>query len=182
MIDLPRLQQLLLAYDEEVKLFFYAYGLADLVVDKPVDHVAIKGLDREKYEEYLKTFAPICERISSKRIDERDLAIGVLKNPLDGGTLGPVASLEIMEPRPGAIPTTHDLIDHIEILVPDLEFIKEALKAKDVEFKEQANNDHSTVVVEINEWGQEVKFTDRSLKDIADAQIGDGIAKVLGGF
>lgn len=179
MINPERLQELLLAYDEEVKLFFYAYGLADLVVDKPIDHVAIKGLNREKYEEYLKLFLPLCERISFEHINDRDLAIGKLLTPLDGGTLGPVATLEIMEPRPDVIPTTHDLIDHIEILASDLEQIKKVLQSKDVIFSEQSNDNHRTIVVEINEWGQEAKFTNRSIMEIADQQLKAGVAKLI---
>ena len=84
-----------------------------------------------------------------------------------------------MEPKPDTIPTTHDLIDHIEILVPDLSAIEEALKAKSVEFKKQSNPNHTALVIEINEWGQEVKFTDKTLKEIADTQIAKGVAKVI---
>lgn len=179
MINPERLQELLLSYSEEVKLFFYAYGLADLVVDKPLDHVAIKGLNTEKYQEYLRAFKPICKRLSSESVGPREIAIGELTAPLDGGTLGPVSTLEIMEPKPDTIPTTHDLIDHIEILVPDLSTIEEALKAKSVEFKKQSNPNHTALVIEINEWGQEVKFTDKTLKEIADTQIAKGVAKVI---
>lgn len=178
MINHARLQELLLAYDEEVKLFFYAYGLADLVVDKALDHVAVKGLDSVKYQEYLKEFAPYCKRLSYEPVGPRDLAIGELKEPLDGGTLGLVSTLEIMEPKPDTIPTTHDLIDHIEILVDDLATVKSALESKNVEFKEQSNDKHTAIVVEINEWGQEVKFTDRTLQSIAEEQIAAGTAKI----
>lgn len=179
MINHARLQELLLAYDEEVKFFFYSYGLADLVVDKKLDHVAVKGLDSEKYQEYLKEFAPYSKRLSVEPVGPREIAIAELAEPLDGGTLGNVDTLEIMEPKPETIPTTHDLIDHVEILVDDLKPIKEALTFKDIEFKEQSNDNHTALVVEINEWGQEVKFTDRPLKDIAEKQIANGSAKVL---
>jgi predicted metalloenzyme YecM len=179
MINPERLQELLLAYAEDVKLFFYSYGLANLVLDVPIDHVAIKALNRETYEEYLKIYLPLSKRLSSSEVNDRDLATALLYKPLDAATFGEVSILEIMEPRPGVIATTYDLIDHIELLVPDLEAIIEALKAKDVEFKEQANDQHKTVVVEITEWGQEVKFTDRSLLDIAEKQIIAGSAKVI---
>lgn len=178
MINHTRLQELLLAYDEEVKLFFYAYGLADLIVDKKLDHVAVKGLDSAKYQEYLKEFAPHCKRLIYEPVGPRDIAIGELLEPLDGGTLGPVSLLEIMEPKPDTIPTTHDLIDHIEILVDDLEQVKTLLTSKDVLFKEQSNENHQAVVVEINEWGQEAKFTNRSLQEIVEQQLSAGIAKV----
>ena len=179
MINPERLQELLIAYSEEVKLFFYSYGLASLVLDVPVDHVAIKALNRDTYEEYLKIYTPLSKRLSSSIVNDRDLATAVLYKPLDAATFGKVQLLEIMEPRPGVIATTYDLIDHIELLVPDLEAIKKALKDKDIEFKEQSNDQHRTVVIEITEWEQEVKFTDRSLLDIAEKQIIAGGAKVL---
>ncbi|HEX3099455.1 MAG TPA: VOC family protein [Patescibacteria group bacterium] len=178
MINPERLQQLLPAFAEEAKLFFYSYGLAELVIDLPVDHVAIKALDREVYEEYLKMYAPLATRVSFEKVNDRDLACAVLKEPLDAGTFGQVTLLEIMEPRPGAIATTHDLIDHIELLVPDLKTIQDSLDWKEVQYTEQSNDNHSTLVIEINEWGQEVKFTARSLQDIVDAQLKAGSSKL----
>ncbi len=179
MITPERLQQLLPAYAEEVKLFFYSYGLAELVIDLPVDHVAIKGLNKEVYEQYIKMYLPLSSRISQEKVGERNLALSILKESLDAGTFGKVSLLEIMEPKPDAIATTYDLIDHIELIVPDLKVIKDSLEWKEVEFKEQANEEHSALVIEVNEWGQEVKFTTRSLLNIADQQINAGVAKVL---
>ncbi len=179
MIKPERLQELLLAYAEEVKLFFYSYGLADLVIDLTIDHVAIKALNREIYERYLETYLPLSKRLSYSQVNDRDLATAVLYDPLDAGTFGHVSLLEIMEPRPGVIATTYDLIDHIELVVPDLNSVKTILAGKDVVFTEQANDQHKTVVIEINEWGQEIKFTDRPLQDIADKQIASGAAKVI---
>lgn len=179
MITPERLEQLLPAYAEEAKLFFYSYGLADLVIDLPIDHVAIKALNRKVYDDYIKIYLPLSKQISSAVVNDRDLATTQLYEPLDAGTWGQVKLLEIMEPRPNAIATTHDLIDHIELLVSDLEAIKSALINKNVEFSEQSNDQHSTVVVEINEWGQEVKFTSRGLGEIAQKQIQNGEAKIV---
>jgi predicted metalloenzyme YecM len=155
-------------------LFFYSYGLANLVVDVSIDHVAIKALNRATYEQYLDEYLPLSTQVSFAHINDRDLATAILSTPLDAATFGKVPILEIMEPRPDAIATTHDLIDHIELLVSDLEPIKHALQSKDVEFRVQTNMNHTAVVIEINEWSQEVKFTDRSLADIAKAEIASG--------
>jgi predicted metalloenzyme YecM len=179
MITPERLQELLLTYSEEAKLFFYSYGLANLVVDVPIDHVAIKAKDRAVYEQYLEMYLPLSKRLSYEEVNSRDIALALLYEPLDAATFGQVSLLEIMEPRPGAIATTHDLIDHIEILAPDLEQIKENLQSKDVEFNVQSNDNHATVVIEINEWGQEVKFTDRALLEIAETQINNKVAKIF---
>lgn len=179
MLDSERLQKLLLAYSEEAKLFFYSYGLADLVVDVPLDHVAIKALDRKVYEEYIQMYLPLSKRLSQEPVGPRDIAIAELYKPLDADTFGPVSTLVIMEPKPDTIATTYDLIDHIELLVKDLEPIKEALKHKDVSFKMQSNDNHTAIVVDINEWGQEVKFTDRSLVTIAEKQIASGAAQII---
>ncbi len=178
MINPERLQELLLDYAEEVKLFFYSYGLANLVIDAPIDHVAIKALNRKVYEQYLDIYLPLSKRMSYEEVGPRDITIAELYNPLDAGTLGKVGLVEIMEPKPGTIATTHDLIDHVELLVPDLEHIKEALQNKEVQFKVQSNDNHTAVVIEITEWGQEIKFTDRALFDIAEKQIAAGAAKI----
>ena len=167
MITPERLQQLLPAFAEESKLFFYSYGLAELVIDLPVDHVSIKALDRKVYEEYVELFQPLSESLSASQVHNREITTAVLKSPLDAGTFGEVRLLEIMEPKPGSIATTHDLIDHIELLVPDLKVIRSSLEWKEVIFTEQNTAKCNALVVEINEWGQEVKFTDRSLQDIA---------------
>jgi len=180
MINPDRLQELLLTYADEAKLFFYQYGLADLVLDVPVDHVAIKALNREVYEEYLKIYLPLSKRLSYEAVGPRDLATAELYDPLDAGTFGKVSLIEILEPKPNTIATTHDLIDHIELLVPDLGPIKQALEHKGVQFKVQSNDNHTAIVIPITEWDQEVKFTDRSLLDIAEKQIAAGSAKIVG--
>jgi predicted metalloenzyme YecM len=179
MINIDRLQELLLPYAEEVKLFFYSYGIADLVIDAKIDHVAVKALNRQKYEEYLRTYLPLSKRLSYEPVGPRDIAIAELYDPLDAGTLGKVSLIEIMEPKPGKIATTNDLIDHIELLVTNLEDIAKVLKEKNVDFKMQSNDNHTAIVIPITEWGQEVKFTDRTLLDIANQQIASGAAKVI---
>ncbi len=179
MITPERLQQLLPAYAEEVKLFFYSYGLADLIIDLPVDHVAIKALNREVYDQYIEMYLPLSSRLSSCEVNGRQLATAKLYAALDAGTLGKVGLLEIMEPKSGAIATTHDLIDHIEMFVPDLEVTKQILKDKSVVFKMQSNDEHTAAVIEINEWGQEVKFTNKPLLDIVNKEIAEGNAKII---
>lgn len=171
MITPERLQQLLPAFAEEAKLFFYSYGLADLVIDLPIDHVAIKALDRKVYDEYIQIFRPLSKLMSSVVIDGRELTTAELYEPLDAGTFGKVRMLVLMEPKPEAIATTHDLIDHIELLVPSIDDIKTALKSKGVLFSEQSNALRKTQVTEINEWGQEVKFTELNSEDVANKKI-----------
>lgn len=171
MITPERLQQLLPAYAEEAKLFFYSYGLADLVIDLQIEHVAIKALDRKVYDEYIQIFRPLSKKMLSVVVGDRELTTAELYEPLDAGTFGKVSILVIMEPKPEAIATTHDLIDHIELLVPSLDDIKTALKSKDVLFSEQSNDQRKTLIAEINEWGQEVKFTELSAPDAVNIKI-----------
>lgn len=171
MITPERLHQLLPAFAEEAKLFFYSYGLADLVIDLHIDDVAIKALDRKVYDQYIQIFRPLSKQISSIVVDDRELTSAELYEALDAGTFGKVSRLIIMEPKPNAIATTHDLIDHIELLVRSLDDIKTTLTSKDVRFTEQVNGHRKTLVTEINEWGQEVKFTELSSPDAANKKI-----------
>lgn len=179
MLTPERLKELLPPYAEEVKLFFYSYGLADLVIDLAVDHVAIKALNREVYDQYIQIYLPFSKRMSFEPVGPRDIATAELYEPLNAGTFGTAGLLEIMEPKPNTIATTHDLIDHIELLVPNLEPIQKILEGKGVIHKVQSNDNHTAIVIEINEWGQEVKFTDRTLLNIAEKQIAIGSAKII---
>lgn len=178
MINHERLQQLLLAYSDEVKFFFHAYGLGNLVLDKPVDHVAVKALNRNEYELYLQEYLPISKRLSYEAVSNRDLATAELYDPLDCGEFGSTSTLEIMEPKPNAAVTTHDMIDHFELLVDDLETVKQQLSEKDIDYNYQKNPNHTALVVAINEWDQEIKFTDKRLTDIVERQIIAGIAHI----
>lgn len=178
MINLQELQTKLEAYGDEAKIFFHSFGVGDLVLDKPVDHAAIKALNKQEYDKYLTQFLPLSKRLSYEPVGPRQIAIAELSDPLTCGSFGEVLTLEIMEPKPGAAITTHDMIDHIELLVPDISEISKTLAEKGVEYKLQENPNHKSVVVEINEWGQEVKFTDRPLADIAEKHIAAGIALI----
>lgn len=171
MVNIDRLKELLPVFCEEAKLFFYSYGLADLLIDKKLDHVGIKALNGEVFEEYLKTYAPLSKRISYSELDGRRLAAADLFESLDAGTFGTVGLLEFMEPKPQTIATTHNLIDHIEIVYPNLDAVEKQLINKEVEFKKQNNPAHSAIVVAITEWGQELKFSNRSLMDITEKQL-----------
>lgn len=178
MLNTEEITTKLPVFAEEAKLFFHAYGLGNLVVDKPVDHAAIKGLNKDEYNQYLLLFLPLSKRLSYEDVGPRQIAIGELYEPLDCGTFGTVSTIEIMEPKPDAAVTTHDMIDHIELLTTDLQEVIHQLTDKGVEFSWQENPAHNAVVVAINEWGQEVKFTDRPLQDIAEKHIAAGVAKV----
>ncbi|MDQ3018677.1 MAG: VOC family protein [bacterium] len=178
MITIENLQQKLSAYGDEVKFFFHAYGLGDLVLDKPVDHVAVKALNRAEYEKYLEEYASLSKRLSYEVVSERDLATAELFEPLECGEFGQVTTLEIMEPKPDAAITTHDMIDHIELFVEDLEYVEKRLEDKGVEFTHQESPNHKAIAVSINEWDQEVKFADKHLVDIANQQINAKIAHI----
>lgn len=178
MITPEEFQNKLLAYTDEVKLFFHAYGLGDLVIDKQVDHAAIKGLNRKEYDAYVEAFLPISKRLSYEPVGARDIAVAELYDPFDCGTFGTTALVEIMEPKPGGAVTTHDMVDHFELLVLDLDAVMAILKDKGVSCERQANPNHDAIVVEINEWGQEIKFTDTSLLRITEKHIASGKALI----
>jgi hypothetical protein len=171
MITLSELKIKLPAFSNEAKLFFHAYGLGELVLDKPIDHVALKALDNSEYGLYLEHIKPFCSRLSYEPVGTRQIATAELYDRLDSGTFGPVGKIEIMEPKPDAAVTTHDMIDHIELVAADLDSIYAALSDKGANCKMQITGNRRAVVTEINEWGQEVKFRDRAQLDIIESEL-----------
>jgi predicted metalloenzyme YecM len=166
-------------YLHDLKMAFYAHGLVRLLEGKQIDHFAIKAIDTKEFEEYLKTYLPLCRRLSYTELNERRLATGELYEAIQFAEYGVCSTIELMEPRPGSITATYDRLDHIELRVDDLEEIKELLSQRQMECELQDNGVHQAVVVVINERGQEVKFTNKSLLGIVSEQIATGISKVI---
>ena len=179
MIGALELNDRLTQFAQEAKLYFHAFGVGDLLLDKQIDHVAVKGVDRKEYDAYIEHFKPLSKRIAYAQVNNRSLATAELYEPLNGGSFGPVALVEIMEPRPDAIVTTQDMIDHIELFVESLEAVELRLKQAGLKYQRQNNDAHTTVVVEINEFLQEVKFTDMKLMHITERQIAEGTSIVV---
>ncbi len=163
MLNPEELKLKLDAFGDAVKMFFYAYGLGDLVLDKKIDHASVKALNKSEYDEYIQTYLPLSKKLGYESMDLRQIAVAELYQPLECGEFGNVDILEIMEPKPNAAITTHDMIDHIEIIIDNLEALEIILKDKDVEFKVEGNGEHKAIAVSINEWDQEVKFAEKSI-------------------
>ncbi len=166
-------------YLHDLKIAFYAHGLVRLLGGKPVDHFAIKAIDTTEFEEYLKVYLTLCQRLSFTELNNRRLATGELYEGVQFSEFGSCSTLELMEPRPGSITTTYDRLDHIELRVDDLYEIQELLQQREMECELQNNGVHQAVVVIINERGQEVKFTNKGLVNIVTEQIASGVSKII---
>ena len=159
--------------------------MLEFVLGFPVDHLALKAEDGRDYEELLRIFSRISTRVYETLINSRRISVAQLKSFVGlrfGDTsLGSTRLLEIMEPRPEK--AGQDLVgfEHIELVVPQLEGVRQELMLRGSHFQEGGNDYHQTVVLKINDNGQEVKFTNRPLIAIIEEQIKRGETAVLKG-
>lgn len=154
------------------------YSIEELLAP-PVDHVAVKARDSVHYSEIVGGFLPKTTLASFTRMDGRQIATLELSSPIYLDELGETLFVEIMEPKPEKVGRDLVGLEHIEIYNPDLEGVMRVLDEKGVTYEDGGNLYHRTVVVKINEKGQEVKFTNGRLGEIVRRQTEDGIGVVV---
>ncbi len=141
--------------------------------------MAIKAEDTHQFDDYLGIFSPLSESMSYIEMNDRRLATAELINPLEFQTIGECRTLEIMEPRPEKVGMDIVGFEHIEMYHEPLEKIEETLKAKNIPYEFTSNPEHRALVVVINDKGQEIKFTDKSLAQIVARQVKDKEATIV---
>jgi predicted metalloenzyme YecM len=178
--QLPALQDAALRYAEALAAFLQAHGLEELPMG-PVDHAAVKAADAADFERALALLQEAAAHTSYTHLGGRRLAAIQLSQPLDFGAWGETDYLELMEPRPDRTTPGLTGFDHIELRVGPLNPVRAVLERKRVPFRFQEHDSHSSVVLRINEVGQEVKFTDVGLRGIVAEQIRTGESIVIKG-
>lgn len=165
MLGLGELRRVTDVYFEKLKDFMSSHRLEDLLAP-PVDYIAIKCADSRDYETYLYFIKSLTLKRSEVMLQGRRITNLVLISPISFGDLGETCCLEVIEPKPEKV--GHDLagFEHIEIYNPDLENVEAKLRDVGVTYERGGNEYHNTIVVKINEQGQEVKFTSVRLADL----------------
>lgn len=166
------------SYLADLRSFMREHGVVDLLRGS-VDHVAFKAADYAHYSAIVGGIVSKSRLSSFTRMDGRQIATIELVAPISLGELGETYFLEIMEPKPEKV--GRDLVgfEHIEIYNPDFEGIMRALRESGVNFEDGGNDYHKTIVLKINEKGQEVKFTNGRLGEIVKRQTKDGISVLI---
>lgn len=169
MLDYKSLQEVLPKFAEEAKLHFHAFGVGDLLVDKNVGHIGIKAADKAEFESYIPEYDPYAIHRYEFMSDGRRLAFFHLQNPIQCGSLGECSVIEIMEPKPETIVTTQNMVDHLEFPSDELQNIKTRLISAGIKPVEQLYPHGSALSVEVNEFLQEIKFSEHDINKEAQA-------------
>ena len=173
LLSVEGLQEATDEYFERLRIFIDTYDLWELFDGATVDHVAIKLEDKQDYLEHVESLSNESSWIISTPMDDREISTAKLRDPMRLHGLGTTRIVEIMEPKPGKSGGTG--LDHIEVLsLSTFEDIRALLDSRNIRFTLYSNERHSAVVVQINDEGQEVKFTDGRLEDIALVQAACG--------
>jgi predicted metalloenzyme YecM len=141
----------------------------------PIDHIAIKVRSPQLYEQCIEGLKPYVNSFRAIVEGGRHIAIGHLTEPLPLLNYGQTAFLEIMEPRPHLVGLDIVCIDHIEIVHPDLIALQKELEALQLTLKKETTEYHETLVLVINDAGQEVKFCNKFIGDTLIAEAKDGL-------
>jgi hypothetical protein len=183
----PELRQQVKTYTTQLDHFLFQKKFPNSWFgNASIDHVAIKAFSGTDYEETLNYYKNFSTYISETKMNGRYIAtarlVGNYSLVLSLATVGinsQVADLEIMLARPedqsGDIPS----LDHSEIflergLIP----VRNVLTKRMVDFLPQSNDSHAWVSLMFNDQN-EVKFTDRRLRDLAEEDVQGGQAKVI---
>lgn len=167
-----RLYLMSAAYGRLLKPFVEAHSLETLVCF-PLDHIAIKLEGEETYKAYLRDIKKYTVSVSENPdIDGRPMAIATLSSDIVVGDRW-TRRLQIMHPKPGKTGNSSHL-DHSEIFMPQFDIVARVLEAKQIPYMRKHNSGHRTLVIQLNELGQELKFTDRPISDVEREQILEG--------
>lgn len=172
-------------FADEVSSFFVQPGLERLLVGG-LDHLAVKTKDQLDYQKYKNEILPLCLAMTEADLDGRKIATAKLDQAIvltnsTGQELGRAFHLEIMEPRPTKIGRDLIGLDHIEFAIESFARAQEQLRSLDIPTNQGDGEDQyqHTVVVRINNRGQEVKLSDEPLSQLVIKELAEGKAKQL---
>lgn len=148
------------------------------------DHVAVKCADGTDYLATCSELKTIVDEsgIWEIRMDERLLASACLRDSIslqlnDKETQFPW--IEIMQPRPGK-ELDSGFVEHVEFTVEDLLSVSKVLDSQGIAFEEQSNPGHRWLNVVLDSKGREVKFSDKSLEEVAEDERRRGALHKIG--
>lgn len=166
----------LAAFARKLANFQNRHGLGDFFARLQLDHLAIKMYDGAAYEQALRNIRPFCRHLIEANLDKRRITIAVLQEPLELPGFGKTQMIEIMEPRPHMVGKDIVGIDHVELLLKDLEEAASLMAAKGIKIGDGVNIYHHTVVVRINKKGQEIKFSNKPIETTLKEEMKAGDA------
>lgn len=158
----------------ELRGYIKALGLENLLA-APIDHLAIKLKDGDDYDRFVLEIEPDVDKLFYTIIGNRRLGGAVLKQQIHFGELGATDQVEIMEPKPGKAGKDFVGFEHIELLHKDLRLLAKQLKDQKIEFEDRRDSCGS-LILRINDKGQEIKFRTQPLHEKALEEYEEGTA------
>lgn len=143
-----------------------------------LDHLAVKCLDTEHFDETVRLWLPNAREASYTKLDGRRLVSMHLAGRLAlSRRLGSVDWLEIIEPRPERVGLDTVGVDHMECIFPNFAAARAILDDRGLPYQFQSNSSHEWLSIPINHQGQELTLSNRPLADIVAQDLADGTAK-----
>lgn len=175
----------IMAFADKVQRFRNQHELHDLF-QGGIDHLAVKLSDSEEYEQFLAEALPHCHSGTEAALDSRRIATVHLEESIvlrasDGEVVGEAAYLEIMEPKPHKAGKDLTGIDHCEVNIRSFTETRQLFADKGVPANQGEGEDvyEHTVVVRIDDSGQEIKFSDEPLSQLIVKELEQGVSKKL---
>lgn len=162
------------AYLRDLRKFLARYGLQRFAAS--VDHAAVKAKDGQEYRRLLDQVVAHAKIIITKEMDGREIAVAQLVEAISFGDLGDTEYLEIIQPKPGASVDTTFWIQHIEVVHQLFSEIVAVARRQGMAVRDHQG--HRTVDFEINNWQQEIKFSDRPIEDVLLEQLSKGESQI----
>lgn len=172
-------------YQRQLSDFIEQYELPEVWFDNGIDHLAVKAYNPEVYRQTVENFRHVSDRITESQIHGRRIAAAKLGEfsviqsirAARGKTIGWV---EIMEARPEDQSSDPVRFDHAEVYVPrGIIPIHTVLSRRNLNPLSEHNNSHEWVSVIIEPYGGELKFSDRSLAEIVQADLETGRGRLV---
>lgn len=134
----------------------------------PVDHFAVKLADGKAFDDFIDRILPLAEKVHCVNLNNRRISVAFLKKPIYFGRFGNCTDIEIMEPKPEKVGKDLVGFEHIEIYRPDFDDLLDLGEFKD-------NGHHKSIVIKLNEKGQELKLNDSPIRDVLVKERKEGI-------
>lgn len=177
--SLEQLQQSFASYIRGLEAFLCAAEISSDMYALPLDHVAIKLIDGNDYEQTMAIFRPLAQAGGVAHLNERRIATLELTQTFDFGSFGQTRWLEIMEPRPAKVGKDFVGFEHIELIIKDEAALKRRFAQHNLHPEICQNAHHTAYAFKINESGQEVKFTSNPLAQVVEDELRSGTAEAI---
>jgi hypothetical protein len=173
-------------YNRCLEDFIGTYNLPKSWFEKGVDHFAVKAYNPDDYQKTIREFRDFSFLIAESALQGRRLAAAKLlgdfaiKQNMLFSSVQMVGWIEIMEARPEDRSVDHAQLDHAEIFVPQgIIPMRSVLQSRGLYPIDESNRSHEWLSVIMKPYEEELKFSDKRLSHIVQADLKAGRATLI---